>query len=193
MNVVHDAKGRLRSVPLRLKLVASVLALVAAALVVISVSTAYFLRSYLVGQIDTELSDSVNRFESIPPTGITLPSDYLVVLTSRGSGEVDGGIAYDTDRFQERDLPSWPTEVSGFRKLEGDPFTVRARDSSVRWRVLYTQLPNGQMALIGEHLTDVDMAVRQLVWIDLLVGGAVLISLASVGAGIVRTSLKRLV
>ncbi len=193
MNVVDDAKGRLRSVPLRLKLVASVLALVAAALVVISVSTAYFLRSYLVGQIDTELSDSVNRFESIPPTGITLPSDYLVVLTSRGSGEVDGGIAYDTDRFQERDLPSWPTEVSGFRKLEGDPFTVRARDSSVRWRVLYTQLPNGQMALIGEHLTDVDMAVRQLVWIDLLVGGAVLISLASVGAGIVRTSLKPLV
>jgi two-component system OmpR family sensor kinase len=192
VNAVDDAKGWLRSVPLRVKLVASVLALVAAALVVISVSTAYFLHSYLVGQIDSELGDSVDRFESIPPTGITLPSDYLVVLTDRGTGAIKG-VAYDNAHFQERDLPNWPNDAAGFQKLEGEPFTVRARASSVRWRVLYTQLPNGQMAVIGEHLTDVDQAVKQLVWIDLLVGGAVLIILASVGAGIVRTSLRPLV
>ncbi|MFE9688232.1 ATP-binding protein [Micromonospora sp. NPDC005806] len=193
MNVVHDAKGWLRSIPLRVKLVAAVLALVAGALVVISVFTAYFLHNYLVSQIDTELRDSVSRIESIPSAGpTTLPSDYLVVLTDPNTGGIRG-VAYDNTRFQQRDLPNWPDSASGFQQLAGGPHTVRARDSSVRWRILYTQLPNGQMAAIGEQLTDVDLAVKQLAWIDLLVGGAVLIILASVGAGIVRTSLKPLV
>ncbi|TYB36133.1 HAMP domain-containing protein [Micromonospora sp. AP08] len=193
MNAVHDAKGWLRSVPLRVKLVASVLALVAGALVVISVSTAYFLHNYLVDQIDQELRDSADRFQSLPPSGrLTLPSDYLVVLTDSNSGQAQAPV-YDNNRFQERDLPTWPSDAAGFQKLEGDPFTVRARDTPVRWRMLYIQLPNGQWAAIGEQLVDVDQAVKQLAWIDLLVGGAVLIVLASVGAGIVRTSLKPLV
>ncbi|MEE3918444.1 ATP-binding protein [Micromonospora sp. BRA006-A] len=59
--------------------------------------------------------------------------------------------------------------------------------------MLYTALPDGRIIALGQHLTGVDSAVGRLVWIDLLVGGAVLISLASVGAGIVRTSLKPLV
>ncbi|MET8362622.1 HAMP domain-containing sensor histidine kinase [Micromonospora sp. NPDC005252] len=197
MNAVQQAKGRLRGVPLRVKLVASVLALVSGALVVISVSTAYFLHSYLVGQIDLELRDSANRIQSITPksTGVSLPSDYLVVLTSPTTGKVQISV-YDDSRFSVSDLPPWPSDAAGFQTQEqshGDPFTVRARDSSVRWRMLYTELPSGQMAAIGEHLTDVDLAVKRLAWIDLLVGGAVLILLASVGAAIVRTSLKPLV
>ena len=59
--------------------------------------------------------------------------------------------------------------------------------------MLYTELPDGRVLAVGQHLTDVDRAVKRLVWIDLLVGGAVLILLASVGAAIVRTSLKPLV
>ncbi|MFI6270380.1 sensor histidine kinase [Micromonospora zamorensis] len=198
MNAVQQAKGRVRSVPLRVKLVASVLALVSGALVVISVSTAYFLHNYLVDQIDLELRDSAGRIQSIMPSSnvVSLPSDYVVVLTSPSTGKVQG-FAYDKSRFQTEDLPPWPDDAAGFaaqeREQDGKPHTVHARDSSVRWRMLYTELPNGQMAAIGEHLTDVDSAVKRLAWIDLLVGGAVLIMLASVGAAIVRTSLKPLV
>lgn len=198
MNAIQQAKGRVRSVPLRVKLVASVLALVSGALVVISVSTAYFLHNYLVDQIDLELRDSAGRIQSIMPSSnvVSLPSDYVVVLTSPSTGKVQG-FAYDTSRFQTVDLPPWPDDAAGFaaqeREQDGKPRTVHARDSSVRWRMLYTELPNGQMAAIGEHLTDVDSAVKRLAWIDLLVGGAVLIMLASVGAAIVRTSLKPLV
>ncbi|MET8118668.1 HAMP domain-containing sensor histidine kinase [Micromonospora sp. NPDC005189] len=198
MNAVQQAKGGLRGVPLRIKLVASVLALVSGALVVISVSTAYFLHSYLVDQIDLELHESADRIQSIMPSsnGVSLPSDYVVVLTSPTTGQVKD-FAYDTSRFNESDLPPWPSDTAGFEAEEkaqnGHPRTVRARDSSVRWRMLYTELPSGQMAAIGEHLTDVDRAVKRLAWIDLLVGGAVLIMLASVGAAIVRTSLKPLV
>lgn len=189
-------KGRVRGIPLRIKLVAAVLALVSAALVVISVMTAFFLHSYLVDQIDGELRGSVRMVEKVPPgpgrVQVTLPTDFLVVLTDPASGGVMD-FRYDTTRFSAADLPPWPDNAAGFEQLTGDPFTVQARGSAVRWRVLYTQLPSGQMAIVGEHLVDVDLAVKQLIWIDVLVGGAVLILLASVGAAIVRTSLRPLV
>lgn len=194
MNPVQQAKGRVRSVPLRVKLVTAVLLLVAAALLVISSLTTFFLRNYLVTQVDNELAGSARTIESAVVTAqqgrLGIPTDYLVVVASPSGGRVT---AYDDKRFDVGDLPPWPTDAAGFEQLEGKPFTVRARDSQVRWRMLYTELPNGQLAAIGQHLTDVDLAVKRLVWIDLLVGGAVLILLASVGAAIVRTSLKPLV
>ncbi|MEH0846209.1 HAMP domain-containing sensor histidine kinase [Micromonospora sp. CPCC 205711] len=196
MSVVDEAKVKLRGVPLRVKLVASVLALVAVALVVISSLTTYFLREYLVSQVDGELQTSVRNIETAVVTARAgqpiIPTDYLVVVTDRDTGKVLG-YQYDNSRFRTEDLPAWPADAQGFADRAGDPYTVRARDSAVRWRILYAQLPNGQMAAIAQNLTDVDLAVKRLVWIDLLVGGAVLILLASVGAAIVRTSLKPLV
>ncbi|MFF3857185.1 ATP-binding protein [Micromonospora sp. NPDC002575] len=196
MNVVALAKGRLRSVPLRVKLVAAVLTLVAAALLVISSLTTYFLRNYLVAQVDVELNASVDNIETTlitaQPTRSVVPTDYLVVATDRRSGAVSV-TEYDRGRFRTEDLPSWPSDAAGFAAKVGKPRTVPARDSGVRWRIVYAELPNGQMVAIAQNLTDVDLAVKRLVWIDLLVGGAVLILLASIGAAIVRTSLKPLV
>ncbi|MEV4758306.1 HAMP domain-containing sensor histidine kinase [Micromonospora sp. NPDC049559] len=203
---MHDhlpLKGKLRGTPLRIKLVAAVLALVAAALLVISVSTTFFLHSYLVGQVDSELKGSIQTFSSIaqelqetqqPGTvRVTLPTDYLVVMTDPQTGRVDDQVVYDTGRFRVQDLPQWPADADGFAKLQGAPFTVRARDSSVRWRMLYTRLPGGPMIAAGQQLIDVDLVVKRLIWIDVLVGGAVLILLASLGAAGVRTSLRPLV
>ncbi|MCI4062469.1 HAMP domain-containing histidine kinase [Micromonospora sp. R77] len=197
MNTVQDAKGRLRSVPLRVKLVAAVLTLVAAALVVISVSTTFFLRNYLVSQVDGDLrlytrsvADTLKQLQPGQRAQFPLPSDY-VLLAVDGQGEVEAWY-YNPD-LRAEDLPPWPQNADGFQDLAGDPFTVRSRDGHSRWRMLYLQLPGGQMAAVGQHLTNVDLAVKRLVWIDLLVGGAVLLILASVGAAIVRTSLKPLV
>lgn len=192
---VSVLKSRLRSTPLRFKLVTAVLALVAAALLVISVMTTFFLRNYLVSQVDSELHTSASSLQTFAATAnrgtVSLPyADYILVLTTDDPNRVDLG--YDTGRFKPSDLPPWPADEAGFAKLQGDPITVRAHDGKVRWRMLYTQLPTGQMAAIGQHLTVVDQAVKQLIWIDLLVGGAVLILLASLGAAIVRTSLRPL-
>ena len=49
---VKDLPGR---TPLRIKLIAAVLALVTAALAVISIAGIAFLRSYLLGQVDDQL------------------------------------------------------------------------------------------------------------------------------------------
>ncbi|MFE9656001.1 ATP-binding protein [Micromonospora sp. NPDC006431] len=196
MNLVHDAKGQLRAVPLRVKLVAAVLALVAAALLVISSLTAYFLRDYLIGQVDDQLSGGAAGVAQAleraggNPVKVGIPSDYVASRAIPGEVLAEP-VRYDGLRPEE--LPSFPTDYAGFQAKVGDPFTVRSIDGRTRWRMLYTDVGDGQVIAFGQHLTAVDRAVKQLIWIDLLVGGSVLIILASVGAGIVRTSLKPLV
>ncbi|WP_019869294.1 sensor histidine kinase [Salinispora oceanensis] len=199
MNAVSQAKAGLRRIPLRVKLIAAVLTLVAVALLVISTMTTVFLRSYLIGQVDQGLEGSASRIDSQlkageafhVPVRLTFPTDYLIVVTSDQTGLVDG-VVYDKGRFESRDLPPVPADGAGFRRLAGEPFTVRAEGNDVHWRMLYTELPGGAWLAIGQHLTDVDQAVKRLVWIDLLVGTSVLLLLASIGAGIVRASLKPL-
>ena len=195
MNPLQQGKVRLRGVPLRVKLVAAVLALVAVALLVISSLTTFFLHNYLVGEVDAELATAardVGEVAGFERPSASLPTDYLVVTTDPRTGGILWAY-FDAKRFGTADLPSWPDDVAGFQRLVGKPFTAKARGSEVRWQMLYTELPNGQWAAIGQHLTDVDRAVKRLIWIDLLVGGAVLVLLASIGAAIVRASLKPLV
>ncbi|MFC4021653.1 ATP-binding protein [Micromonospora sp. GCM10011542] len=196
MNAVQQAKGRLRSVPLRVKLVTAVLTLVAAALLVISSLTTFFLRSYLVGQVDAQLQGTAQAIGPLLPglrtgqIGAMLPSDYVVVLAS------PNGVTqprYDDFTLDLEQLPRFPSNVAGFVEREGEPLDAVSQDGRTRWRLYYAAQPNNEVLAVGQPLTEVDLAVKRLVWIDLLVGGAVLIMLASVGAAIVRTSLKPLV
>ena len=195
MNLVEEGKGRLRSIPLRVKLVASVLALVAAALVVISALTAYFLHSYLVGRVDDSLNSYLARVDpnSVPASNPsnTLPSDYMAISASRSEGRAK---VYRDQRLSGEDLPGSLNQFSWYQEHAGQgAFTAEAADKRLRWRVVVKQVDEDNYIAVGQNMLDIDVAVRQLVWIDLLVGGAVLIILASVGAGIVRTSLKPLV
>ncbi|SCE94903.1 two-component system, OmpR family, sensor kinase [Micromonospora coriariae] len=196
MNAVQQAKGRVRSVPLRVKLVTSVLALVAVALLVISSLTAYFLRNYLQGQVDGQIRSTAQGLGQLLPKlrsgqiNAMLPSDYVVSLADEQ--RVYRAI-YDDISLDPEQLPTFPDSRDGFEDLEGEPRTVLSHDGFTRWRVYYAAQPDGSVLAVGQPLTEVDRAVKQLVWIDLLVGGAVLIMLASVGAAIVRTSLKPLV
>ncbi|MDG4767604.1 ATP-binding protein [Solwaraspora sp. WMMD406] len=193
--------GWLRGVPLRVKLVAAVLTMVLTALLVISVSSAVFLRSYLIDQIDSDLGVFVGQVQDLPTqqqlqqqqvrVTVSLPTDYLVILTD-DQGAVKTPL-YDAERLPSSDLPRWPTDREGFVALQGGPFTVHARDGVPRWRMLYAALPNGQMIAVGQSLADVDRAVSRLVWIDIMVGCGVLVLLALAGAAIVRTNLKPLV
>ncbi|MFY1690093.1 HAMP domain-containing sensor histidine kinase [Plantactinospora sp. WMMB782] len=200
MNVALPLKGRLRATPLRIKLVAAVLVLVAAALVVISVMTAFFLRSYLVGRIDDQLASfardanaqEVQRlYDAVTAGRSALPTDYLIVRADRKAGIYDP--LYDRTLNQGNlpgvlDDPEWYERHAG-----GDFFTVSSADHRFRWRMMVVQWPSGTYLAVGQHLTDVDLAVKELIWIDVLVGGSVLITLAAAGAAIVRTSLKPLV
>lgn len=199
MNAVAQAKAGLRRIPLRVKLIAAVLTLVAVALLVISTLTTVFLRSYLIDQVDEELRVTTKNLGSRGEFNMSdrlavFPTDYLIVVTSARTGLVSGGV-YDEDRFKSRDLPPVPADAAGFQSLaaeRAEPFTVRAEGNDVHWRMLYTELPSGEWLAVGQHLIEVDQAVKRLIWIDMLVGTSVLLLLASIGAGIVRASLRPL-
>ncbi|WP_422771598.1 ATP-binding protein [Plantactinospora sp. WMMC1484] len=201
MNAALPLKGRLRATPLRIKLVAAVLVLVAAALVVISVMTAFFLRSYLVGRIDDQLQDFTrqsttelfDRLQRDPETGRpTLPTDYLVVLVSQRDRNYIP--LYDDHALDVPNLPGTLNDAAWYdRHADRKIFTIASSDRQYRWRMMIVRGADGSFLAVGQHLTEVDLAVKELIWIDVLVGGSVLITLAAAGAAIVRTSLRPLV
>jgi two-component system OmpR family sensor kinase len=196
-------KKALRRVPLRLKLVALVLVLVSAALAVIGVGSVLALKSYLVNQIDGELKANVSNVKNALPRNdlvqgtLSLPSDYLVVFTT-SHGEVltdtrGQPFLFYYPSLTQNDLPPWPTSPAQVQAHAGQPYTTTARGTKMRWRMLVTPLDGGLVLTVGRNMSDVDSAGHRLVWIDALVGVAVLIMVAGLGAAVVRQSLKPLV
>lgn len=184
----------LRRTPLRVKLVAAVLMLAAAALVVISVASTFALRSSLTSRIDGQLHQLVN-LGRVPVTEertsahIVLPSTYIVAWQDwQGAVEIRYGYP-----VTEGDLPPVPADQPAADKVAGRPYTVHSRGSDMRWRMLVTPLPDGTVLIVGQSLADVDHAVARLVWVEVLVGAAVLILVGAIGTAIVRKSLQPLV
>lgn len=180
-----------RRIPLRVKLVAAVLALVSLALVVISVTSAIALRRYLIDGVDSDLetvSKSVN-YTAMTGQETVIPTAYLILVSSNDNWKV--GLRPPDVGASE--FPRLPSVADPARPLgDAQPYTLPAADGSGHWRVLVTTLPTGQRVAVAENLSDVDHAVSRLIWIDLLVGVAVLIVLAAAGVEIVRRSLRPL-
>ncbi|HET9519352.1 MAG TPA: HAMP domain-containing sensor histidine kinase [Actinoplanes sp.] len=192
-------QARLRAVPLATKLVGAILALVFAALSLISVASTYFLQSYLISRVDDQLRDyvaaladpsSLPRLDRSTPEGVVPPTNYYISLTS-----IDGvGRAVYDDRNIDVDaLPPLVRGVDAVNARLGKPFTVRSVGGHTDWRMLMTQGSNGSVLHVGVNLSDVENAVGRLVWLDFLVGAAVLVTLAAVGAALIRKSLHPLV
>jgi two-component system OmpR family sensor kinase len=195
-------KRFLRRTPLRFKLVALVLVLVIAALMVIGVGSAFALKSYLISQIDGELKANTKTLimpqNDMVQGSFTLPSDYMVALTNaQGAVLADRSgrplLAYRAS-LPANELPSLPSTMEQAQALAGKPYTTTGRIGKVRWRMLVTPLTDDHVVLtVARNLSDVDSASHRLTSIDMLVGVAMLVLVAGLGAALVRTSLKPLV
>jgi two-component system, OmpR family, sensor kinase len=182
--------GLLKRVPLSIKLVASVMALVAAALTVISVSSTYFLRDYLIDRVDDQLRAYYRQLTAVPSGEQSLPTDYLVVAVN----DTHYRPFYDTWRFQSEDLPLAVESYGWYeRNADGAPFTAVSADRSTRWRMIISKVGDRQFIAVGQNLADVDLAVSRLIWIDVLVGTTVLLIIAMLGVAIVQANLRPLV
>jgi two-component system, OmpR family, sensor kinase len=182
----------LRRVPLQVKLVAAVLALVTVGLVVISVASTVALRSYLTNEIDEQLVETLERIETqgIPSetrTRTVLPTDF--VLHWRLD---DVAVMWRDQRYAAEDLPPPPTRTEA-EEFAGQPRTVAAQNEALRWRMVTTSLPNGSVLMLAQDMSGVDRAVSRLIWIEVLVGAAVLVLAGALGAASVRFSLRPLV
>ena len=181
----------LRRVPLRTKLMASVLVLVFAALALISASSTYALHSYMINRLDRQLENFAHAVDSLTwNQAILVPPDYYVTVTS-----VSG---VPNPRIQPPvDIPAakQPPLASGTDQINArldKPYTVTSRDGTI-WRMLVTYLDRGEVLHVAQRLQGIDLAIGRLIWVDVLVGAGVLIALATIGAAIVRQSLIPLV
>ncbi len=188
--------------PLRIKLLAAILGLVALALVVIGTASAYVLRQYLLDRTDAQLDSAAKTIEIARLGGSTqfslaLPSDFAFGLADGkgGWGVKDAAGTWGpplADRtLTAQDLPRVSTDPASIAEHLDTPFTANAQDNRYRWRVLITQ--TGGYTLVWAHnLATADSAVDRLVAVELIFGSAVLIALALLGAWIVRSSLRPL-
>jgi two-component system, OmpR family, sensor kinase len=198
--------------PLRVKLITAVLALVAIALVLISVAGLGYLRSNLLGQADSLLASERGG-------AIGAVHDYLVFHSPGTSFQQTLLWLPDNSRFpQEVIFPvgkpfyggvgtapthqPGPEIVPGASWLTGKigPVTVAATAGGARWRVIAFPHqtfggPGNQVTgtiIVGEDVTGIYRTIGKLTGIDLIVSSILLIGLAVIGVAVVRASLRPL-
>jgi two-component system, OmpR family, sensor kinase len=147
--------------PLRVKLIAAVLALVIIALVVISLTGVWFLRNYLIGQADSSLANpgvrnqaiqDVQIYENTPqqwnvpgaslswlPSGGQLQQIVMPVVPTgiSGSGFPSGaGGPPGSGRFKPEPGPDLADVTSWLTAHPGQPTTVPSQSGDKHWRVI---------------------------------------------------------
>jgi two-component system OmpR family sensor kinase len=179
--------GSLRRVSLQTKLVASVLALVFAALCVISAGSTVALHSYLVGRMDAQVDTLSNAIVGSLSSNFTVivPDDYYAAWTSVS------GVGHQWYNAKELKTANLPPLIKGVDPVDdhlGHPFTAQSPDGAF-WRMRITVLPDNSVLQVAQRMTGVDLAITRMIWVDVLVGAGALLALAAVGAALIRQSL----
>ena len=208
---VRRASGR---IPLRIKLISAVLALVLIALGAISIGGITLLRNYLLGPVDAQLLSSDTQ------RGAQHLTERCLVPPSPCPQPVTGGVMIDWLPAHGHPQSVWlpvqpqfgimpsqsnivpgpaiPADLTG---LTGHTVTVPATSGGGHWRLTAfpTQFINGGTGqttsgtiIVGQDVSNVYRTLDGLALIDLIVSGVVLAALAIVGIAIVRSSLRPL-
>jgi two-component system, OmpR family, sensor kinase len=198
--------------PLRTKLITSVLVLVIMALAAISVASVVVLRGYLYTQRDTQLSAQFNHiFGGLSGTSVTLDLPYnagsgmILAFQNPGSqiqsadtGPAPPGMG-NTPR-PTQSLPRLSTAKDWAPTSSPVFFTVPAQSGGDTWRVIAQAITvtnssgtqQTAVMLVGTDLGPIGAEVQRLITVELFVGTAIVIVLAVVAIGVVRTNLRPL-
>jgi two-component system OmpR family sensor kinase len=212
----HATPGRsrrrhpLHRLTLRTRLVLSMVALVAVLGVVISLFSALFLQSYLVGRLDEQLTSAAQRGEAVAiqaigtPGGIStngllsdvvrapgLPPGTVVSLVTS-----TGGI---TTYYLSRDPSATQQTASGDvnQRIAAVPSSGSATDVDLggtlgQYRFVGVELPQSAELVVGLPLSEVTGTTAQLLTIILLVTLAVIVLAGGLGTIIVLLALRPL-
>jgi two-component system, OmpR family, sensor kinase len=113
-----------------------------------------------------------------------LPTEFRVLIFDP-SGDQLGGMIGQTSGDRGGPVLRGPERGPEIK-------TVPDQEGGSDWRVRTVVLPDGRYAVLALSLANVDAPVRQLVIIELVVGGSVLLVLAAAAALTVRLSLRPL-
>ncbi len=188
-------------VPQRAKVVLALLAIAAAGFAALGVAGALVLKDYVTDRADAQLRETSAEIGAGPSWVLSpgfvrstdperrsmyfiarpLPEGVAAQLRSAGGGFV-----------REFGVTSWsgaegPAIPDGFSARSGHPFTVPARASGDRWRVLVTTPVEGTTLIVAVNFTTADAAVGRLTETALLAGGLALAVMAFIGFRTVRS------
>ena len=201
VQAMRQAAGR---VPLRIKLVAALLALVIIALAVISMVGLAVFRSYLQDRADVQLRQLSQQVGSSSGIGSlnapTFSFEGYVVELRDAQGQQVPGCSWCTMQDLTAPGPSVPTSKAWLSANNNRLVTVPATSGGDNWRVLARKVgyhegfgPNLPGTLIvGADLGHLDRAVGWLANVDLVISVIVVVALAIVGVAMVRASLRPL-
>ncbi|XVQ11624.1 ATP-binding protein [Spirillospora sp. CA-255316] len=179
--------------PLRVKLIAGMLVLVALGMTVMSGAGVSVLSQYLVSRSDQQLQATFGPVAAqiVAQMGrrnmeVRLPGEmYVLVQDGAGRWRQSINALGDTGR------PRVPADLE---KRLGEPFTVPGQGGSgAPWRIFAEPLDGGGAILVlGLSLDEVRRTTNRLVVIDVIVGLLVVTVLAAAGVWVVRASLRPL-
>ena len=182
-------------IPLRITLVALLVALVAAALTLTGVSATSLLRGYLLDQHDDELRTALQEAQNNPgqvlnactSETVGLPAlSYFGCVYPNGSGVV----IVQGPMHNRSDLPALGNRALSM--ADGSISTVPAQNHSTSWRVVAGQLPGGYTVIYAVNLAEDTRTIARLVALEVVVGLIVLVLLGLAGYLLVRNSLRPL-
>jgi two-component system, OmpR family, sensor kinase len=192
-----------RRVPLRVTLVALLVALVTVALAATGGAATSLLRDYLLDQHDIELSSQVRKFTNqepfvvqgvcnlpainLPAINLGGPGSYLACLSPAGTEEQ---FAATQDQGVLPDLSDLTTATAA--SYGRQPFTVPSADGSTTWRVAIAPVTDDFAIVVGLDLAEDRALLDRLVRIELVVGLLVVVVLGIAGYLLVRNSLRPL-
>ncbi len=195
MSAVRSSRGP--RVPLRITLVALLVALVAVALAVTGVAATSLLKDYLREQQDGELKATAAAYAQDrtvlaaclnPPSRVIRAPTY-VACVAPGGEDVDVIAAPPAHEESAPDVDE--DDVSALR-AGADPITVRSEDRDSHWRMAAEPLPRGYTLVVGTDVGRDDAAIGRLVTLQVVVGLVVLTLLGGTGYVLVRNSLRPL-
>jgi two-component system OmpR family sensor kinase len=205
----------LRGWPLRIKLVALVLVLLAAALAISGAVGVYSTREYLLQRVDNQLRDSVqqsfgdceralgdhNPDTAADPGAAPAQRNGYYVGCTLPDASIRQLVFNQLDNSQNR--PSLPAKITDTPapaaiggNLKGAYATAAPENGAGHdWRVLYAQdlAERHKPVAVAISLDEVDATVTRQIWMSATIGGFVVVVLAVVAYLLVRSSLRPLV
>jgi len=193
--------------PLQVKLITATLALVAVALVIISVTGVFAFRDYLTSRAAREVRQQFNfavlsyQQGSLSPNSIsTAGGGYITAFRLEGQQLVQKYGARQNPVTIA--LPDVPVSRSWVSAHENKLVTVSGLKSQDRWEVMVVPAPypdpidprvthHGTL-IVGVDLYNINGPIARLAAIDAIVGAVLLIGLAMIGVAVVSASLRPL-
>jgi two-component system, OmpR family, sensor kinase len=192
--------------PLRVKMIAALLALVAIALAIISVASLTVFRNFQIDRANQQVMELYQREAMLIQTShaqygsVTVSGPYLVAIIPTGTS-VAAEAAQLPGPTLGGSLPDVPTSGSWYKANGNRMVNVDAVSGNDNWRVITrefnaTVLGQAQTVnatlVVGVDLGDINGTISQLAGIDLIVSVIIIVGLAIVGVAIVRASLRPL-